>query len=175
MHCPLETPNGPDLILAYVSQGLEAETSALFEKHMADCHSCREFARDQQSVWSALDLFEAAPISDGFNRRLYQRIEQPVGVWDRLVKYPIQEMLQSFQRPLGVRQALPLAAAASLLLVAAAMWQQHVSPQPTRPVALLQAQIEALRPDQVESALDDMEMVSEFSQRPTAESPDAKM
>jgi len=168
MNCPLENRNGPDLILAYASQSLETETVALFEKHMAECQPCREFAHSQETMWRALDMFEAPAISDDFDRTLYRRIEQPAGLRERLLDW--------FRSPVLVRRALPLAAAASLLIVAGVVWEHPpLKPSPQPAASSLSAQIEALKPEQVESALDDMEMMREFSHPVASESPDSKM
>ena len=52
---------------------------------MEICPACREFAAAQRVMWSALDTWEAAPVSQDFDRRLYQRISGSFR-WDLLVR-----------------------------------------------------------------------------------------
>lgn len=159
MNCPLESQEGPARLLAYIAGRLDGRTRLSLESHVESCAGCREFVRGQNAVWSALDLWEAAPVSADFDRRLYQRIAQQVSWWDLL--------LAPF-RP-AYRHALPVAAAAGVVLMAVALMGRPsapaVNPAPT-------AQVETLRPDQVEHALAEVEMLDQFNHLMRSESPD---
>jgi hypothetical protein len=124
----------------------------MLEEHIRDCQACREFAGGQRAVWEALDTWKAEPVSPDFDRRLYQRIEQEVSWWDLL--------LRPF-RPLLFRQGLPIAATAGLVLVAGLLLQ-HPANVP-RSAAPESAQVEAMPPEQVEHAVDEMETIREFN------------
>ncbi len=153
MKCPRETQESAEVLLAYGACKLDAESTAALEKHMAVCPTCRESARGLRAAWEALDAFEAPPVSPDFDRRLYRRIEREVSWWDLL--------LRPF-RWFPVRQGLPIAAAAGVMVFAGVMlYRPAVPPAPQQDAA--QAQVDALRPEQVEDALDDMEMLREFS------------
>jgi anti-sigma factor RsiW len=164
MRCPIETQEHAELLLAYCSRSLDAERRAMLEEHMRDCPSCREFAGNQSAVWEALDTWEAPPASLDFDRRLYQRIQQEVSWWDLLMR-PF--------RPLLFRQGLPIAATAGLLLMAGLMFQHPATvPQSAAPES---AQVEAMPPEQVQHALDEMEMIREFNRLVRPDTTEPKM
>ncbi|MCU1235340.1 MAG: putative transrane anti-sigma factor [Candidatus Solibacter sp.] len=151
MNCPLHIPENAQVLLDYGARKLDAERTETLERHMAICPGCREFAAGQRAMWEALDSWEAAPVSQDFDRKLYQRIEQEVSWWDLLVR-PF--------RPLMVRRGVPVAAAACLLVMAGVLIERPTgSPVPKKDMA----QMESVQPEQVEQALDTMEMLSEFS------------
>jgi len=164
MRCPIETQEHAELLLAYGSGSLDAERRAMLEEHMRGCPSCREFAGGQRAVWEALDTWEAAPVSLDFDRRLYQRIQQEVSWWDLLMR-PF--------RPLLLRQGLPIAATAGLVLTAGLMFQHPANVSPS--TAPESAQVEAMPPEQVEHAVDEMEMIREFNRLVRPDSTEPKM
>jgi len=159
MNCPMEAREGPETLLEYTAGRLEARAAAEMEAHIESCARCREFARGQQAVWQALEAWEAEPVSMDFDRRLFARIEQtPVSWWTRLMG-PV------------MHHAMPIAAAAGVMVFAGLMLQRPA----IEPVAPVQesAQVETLGPEQVETALDDMEMLRDFNHlvRPDASEP----
>ncbi|MBZ5725196.1 MAG: zf-HC2 domain-containing protein [Acidobacteriia bacterium] len=158
------TQESAEVLLAYGACKLDAETTAALEKHMETCPACRESARGLRSAWEALDAFEAPPVSPDFDRNLYRRIAREVSWWDLLVR-PF--------RAFPVRQGLPMAAAAGVMLLAGVMLYRPAAPPPPPPDAV-QAVVEELRPDQVENALDDMEMLREFSHAMRPDAVEAK-
>jgi anti-sigma factor RsiW len=160
----MENREGEELLLNYVSGALDAQAAASFDQHMLSCAACREFAHGQKAVWKALDLFEPAAISADFDRRLYQRIEK-VSWWDRMVA--------ALRSPMLTHRGLPIAAAAAALLVAGVVWERPSAP-PAKQKAPLSAEVQTLQPDQVQHALDDMEMLREFNHLMRSE-PESKM
>ena len=164
MKCPIQTRESAELLLAYCTRKLDAESTAILERHMEICPACREFASGQRAVWEALDAWEAAPVTLDFDRRLYGRIDREVSWWNLLVR-PF--------RPALVRQGLPIAAAACLVVMAGVLLQHPASAPPTaQPQS---AQVDTLQPDQVEHALDAMHMLGEFSYRVRGDAADSKM
>lgn len=149
MRCPIESQETAELLLAYTAQRLEAEKAAIFEQHIETCPSCREFANAQQAVWKALDAWEAMPVSPDFDRRLYRRIEER-GSWWNLLLRPFQPVL--------VRQGLPIAAAACLLVMVGVLVERPVVMNVEQPAV----QVESVQADQVDTALEEMEMLREF-------------
>ena len=142
-----------DLLLEFVAGRLDAEDGSCFERHLEVCASCREAVGGRQAVWEALDAWETPPVSPDFDRRLYARIEREVSWWDRV--------LRPF-RPALMRVGLPVAAAAGLALAAGMIVVDRstvVTPAPQK----ASVQLESLRPDQAESALEDMEMLQEIN------------
>jgi len=74
IRCPLQSPENAEVLLAWCARKLDPETSALLERHIEHCPECRAFADQQRAVWEALDAWEAAPVSEDFDVRLFQRI-----------------------------------------------------------------------------------------------------
>jgi anti-sigma factor RsiW len=164
MKCPIETRENAEVLLAYCTRKLDAESTAILERHMEVCPACRQFSSAQRAVWEALDAWEAAPVTLDFDRRLYQRIDREVSWWQLLAR-PF--------RPALVRQGLPIAAAACLVVMAGVLLQHPASvPPAAQPQS---AQVEVLQPDQVEHALDAMDLLGEFSHRVRADAADSKM
>jgi anti-sigma factor RsiW len=163
MTCPIESRE-TEVLMAYSSGKLDAERNPALAGHLENCHACRDFVKTQRAVWDTLDVWQAAPVSAEFDRRLYQRIDEQVSWFDRLL------------RPLhwgGFRQAFPIAASAGLVLMAGLLLQ-HSSVTP----AVQQqntAQMEALQPEQLELALDEMEALSQLSRPVHTDSADSKM
>jgi anti-sigma factor RsiW len=143
--CPQENGDA-ELIIAYAARTLAPEEKAAFERHLVTCGSCRELAAEQRAVWSALDELAPLPVSRNFDAQLYQRIaeERRIGWFQRLLRGD-----WSWQ------PAMPVAAACAVLVVAFLLKDPgpFVTPQPTAQPKL---QIE-----QVESALDDMDMLKQ--------------
>jgi len=151
MRCPSENRQNAELLLAHASQKLDAERAAVLEQHIANCPSCREYAAAQFAVWEALESWGAPEVSADFDRRLYQRIEREVSWWELLIR-PF--------RPVFVSRFVPVAAAVCML-IAAGVLLQH--PEGTPPAMPQSAQVEALPPDQAANALQEMQMMQEFS------------
>ena len=153
MNCPMETGENADPLLDYASGKLNAEARTQMEQHVVACPACREFAASQQSVWQALDAWEPAAVSLDFDRRLYRRIEQQVPWWTRLTQ-PLSPLF---------RHAVPVAATAGVVLMAGLLMYRPGEIPVTPGQATAQVQLETLQPDQLETALDDMEMLREFN------------
>ena len=167
MNCPLGTRDHAELLVAYSSHKLDRAQAAVLEEHIAGCAACRELVRGQQAVWEALDVWEPEPVSADFNRRLYQRIDEQVAWWHRLMR-PL--------RPLMFHKHVSLAAAAGLVLAIGLVLNQTAAP-PQRPAVKSGhvAEMEGLQPDQVVKALDEMEALSRFNRLMKPETPESKM
>jgi hypothetical protein len=119
---------------------------------------CRAMYEQQQAVWETLDLWEPAEPSAGFDRDLYRKIDQSAhnelaSLWGWLSR-PSEWLVT-------VRPSLA-AALAALLLIAGAI----VSYQPRRGAeavaAQLPAEIGSEYVEQMDQALDDIEMLADF-------------
>jgi anti-sigma factor RsiW len=163
MRCPIETPEGAELLLAFSFRKLDAERADVLESHVRQCARCGEFFGAQRSVDEALDLWVAPPVSADFDRRLYRRIEQEAGWWESLVR--------PFRLVFAAR-FVPIATAA-VLLVAAGVWIERPGTVPAPPPR--SAQVEALPPEQAEPALQEMQIIQEFSNLVHADSANPRM
>jgi len=164
MRCPIETQETAELLLAYSARKLDADTAAGLEQHLRLCPACREFAEGQRLVWEALDAWESVPVSPDFDRRLYARIDREVSWWQRVAR-PF--------RPMLLRSGLPVAAAACLLVMVGIALERPGS-MPDIPVPQPPG-VEAVQPDQVENALEDIELLREFHRKVGADMSRARM
>jgi anti-sigma factor RsiW len=147
MYCPLGSAEGAELIIGYVARTLDAETDSEFQRHMGTCSNCRDAVAAQQGVWSALEAWHPVPVSPDFDRKLFRRIaEEERGPWWRGIRLP-----HWWWRP-----AMPVAAACALL--AGAFLLQHPAPKIAQE-AQAQPKLEI---EQVEHALDDMELLRQL-------------
>jgi len=156
MECPVQNRENAELLLNYCARRLEPEAAAVLERHMEHCAACRAFGAAQRAVWEALEAWEAMPVSEEFDRRLYARIQQQEhrGSWAGLVR---------FWWPLNLRPALSLAAASVVVVVALLVQSPQSAPGP--------AEIDVVDAEQVERALDDLEMLRQVNLTPNAELP----
>jgi hypothetical protein len=146
MECPQKAGDGGDLMIAYAARRLCPTDEAALEHHLEMCPSCRELAATQRVVWSALDELTPLPVSSNFDAKLYQRIvdDRQDAWWQRL-----------FQVHWSWRPAMPVVAASGILIVAFMVknLQPSITSAPQPPPKF---QIE-----QVERALDDMDMLKQ--------------
>ena len=165
MNCPTENREGAEILLAYTAGKLDRARSAKLEEHLKVCAACRAFAGAQDSVWKALDAWEAAPVSPDFDRRLYARIEKEVSLWDLIVR-PF--------RPLLVSRGLPIAAAAAVVLMAGFLLERPAGMTPAS-APETSATVEAVGPEQAEQTLREMEMMRELNRLVHPEGADSKI
>jgi anti-sigma factor RsiW len=155
---------GNEVLVEYISRKLDAADVPVLEGHLESCPSCRDFVQAQRAVWDALDVWEPAPVPADFNRRVYQRIDRQVS-W-------LYRCTRSFQS-LGLRRIVPIAASAGVILMAGLLIQR--TPAPPAAPQHDTAQMEALQPEQVERALDEMEALSQLSRPVHADNADSEM
>jgi len=164
MKCPREDRENAELLLAHVSRKLDAERAAVLEQHLAQCPACREYAAAQFAVWEALECWNAPGVSADFDGRLYQRIEQEVSWWDLMIR-PL--------RPLLAARWVPVAAAACMLIAAGVLLQRpDGTPVISTPASM---QVEPLPADQAANALQEMQIMQEFSSVVRADTADPRM
>jgi anti-sigma factor RsiW len=70
MNCPTE-----DVLLDYIAGRLNVAQAAQFERHADRCAHCGELRAAQSMLWRSLDEWKPAPVSAGFNRELWRRID----------------------------------------------------------------------------------------------------
>jgi anti-sigma factor RsiW len=158
MRCPIETADGRERLLDYSTGQSPPTDAAALKQHLAICPACRDVVTGHQAVHASLAQWEAPPVSVDFNLRLYHRIETEVSWLDRLLR-PI--------RPLLVWRAVPVGAAAGLLVVLGIALKQ-AGPVTSAPP---NAPIEIAHPEQVVHALDVMEMLDTLDATGHADAP----
>src|SRR5579872_2636794 len=145
MKCPIDSRE-TEVLLAYSSGKLESEQTPILAAHVETCQACRDFVKAQEAVWDVLDVWQAAPVSADFNRRLYQRIDQPSSWFDKVMR--------SLQWH-GLRPVVPIAASAGVVLMAGLLLQHNYTTPATQTRDT--ATMESIQPEELENALSEME------------------
>ena len=168
MHCPINGPMKSQqeaaLLLDYCAGRLKDTAAREVELHMAECAACSEFVRGQQALWNAMNEWPAPAVSADFDRHLNHRLrETDSSSWI--------ERLTRALRPAFARPALALAA--MCLVMAAGLLLQN-SRTGVAPADDSHARVEKIEPEQVEKALDDMQMLRELSSAPSTDAASPK-
>ena len=164
MHCPMKSQEKAALLLDYSAGRLKESSARDVERHMAECAACGEFVVSQQALWNAMNEWPAPAVSADFDHRLERRLrETDSGSW-------IERTMRSI-RPVFARPAFALAAVC--LIMAAGLLLQNPR-SAILPADDSHARVEKIEPEQVEKALDDMQMLRELSSAPSTEAPPPK-
>jgi hypothetical protein len=143
--CPTE-----DVLLDYTGGRLDPVKTALFEQHADQCARCASLKTAQAAVWMRMDEWKPAPVSEGFNRELWRRIDAE------------EHGLAGFMRFSFWKHVAPLAVAVALVVTAYVMDHSAVRPgimpvtSTTTPVV-----VSVSDADQLERALDDVRLLHE--------------
>lgn len=146
MNCPFET-NSVEVLLEHAAGRLQGDAQLSLERHMMCCARCASFRTEQESVWMALDAWEAPPVSTDFNRNLWRRI-------DAAAAQPWYRTLAESLRFSSWKPALPLAAAVALM-TAGFLWDHPAAPKSDMRFSATEA-------SQVEQALDDIQLLHQL-------------
>ena len=139
MTCPWLTET---VLLDDVSGKLDAGRRMMLEQHAASCQECAAARAECAAVWNALDLWEPERVSLDFNRKLWQKIDSvPVEPWYRKLVW---------------RPALPLAAAAALIIAGFVFDHRNTA---SAPAGTAVSSVEA---EQAEKALDDLQLLKQL-------------
>jgi len=146
MSCPVQDGH-PDLLLDYCARSLHPDTAAILAHHMTSCSECRKLAEAQEAVWSALDSWKPPRVSEDFDERLYTHITAA--------------QREAFWRPwlsaaFGSNRALRVAVACVVLACAFLL-------RPTASNGPENSRIETLEAEQVDRAVEDIEMLRQFT------------
>jgi len=153
MLCPIKLGNEAEVLVAWTTGAMTPAEQEAFEQHMAECSACREAAGVQKAVCSALDAWKAPDVSADFDARLRTRI----AAHDRLPWWRRLEFSWKPAIPVGV--ACAALAGAFLLHIPAT---QHAMPGATSPAIQSQQDAQRMDVDEVERALDDMDMLKQL-------------
>jgi anti-sigma factor RsiW len=156
MQCPFQSESGPEILLDYCAGTLDRPTAAGLENHVVTCAACADFVTRQRAVWQALDEWKPAPVSPDFDRRLEARIaaEPAVTWWAGLGR----GLTSPFRQPVFSLAAAAVASLAILLLLP----RQPAGPGP-------ETRAEAIEIEQVESVLEDLDMLNQLAPTNSAE------
>lgn len=79
MQCPMRDVEAAGFLLDYCAQKLSPQDTAIVERHLEICETCRDLVAAQRGLWDTLDCWEPVDVSPDFDRRLYARIEAERG------------------------------------------------------------------------------------------------
>ena len=146
MNCPTE-----DVLLDYTAGRLDHARAFLFEKHAENCARCGELRAAQSAVWLSLDEWKLAPVSAGFNRELWRRIDADAETpsWTRELGAALQVGFWKRLAPLAVAVAL---------VVTAFVYDHSGKPQANATSRVVVTVSDA---DQLDRALDDIQLLHE--------------
>ncbi len=146
--------NCQEVVQRIIAQAGRQAPSPEIEQHLWGCDACSKVWLEQQALWREMDAWEAPEVSPGFDGRLFGRIGHRLAEpWFGL------DWIRSLFHPL--RPALPAALACMLLIAAVVVRQGRYLPAPHEsPMASQTFDREDLR--QIDVALDDIQMLSEF-------------
>jgi len=166
MNCPLHVKDGAEILLDYCSQRMDPDRAAAFRLHVADCVDCKQVVEAQESVWDALDAYEAMPVSRDFDRKLWARIDAEDSqswfqrTWTRVVGGPaIGWSTYLFNwKPMLVAATACAALAGVMLISVPAQHGMDPTADPQNQKLM----------ERVESALDDIDMLNQVGVIETA-------
>jgi hypothetical protein len=162
--CPPE-----DVVLDYGAGRLSVAEAALFDRHAESCERCARMRAAQMSVWNDLDAWKPVPVSESFNRELWRRIDaDPQVSWRQRL---METMRRSFWMP-----AAPLAVVAALIVTAVVINRPGKQPGVLPAAGSTPAVVTVRDADQLERALDDIQLLHEVDAESAASSkPDSKV
>ena len=164
MQCPSRDVHGPEVFISYAAGELSAEALAELEEHFAVCPECRATGNAQRAVWCALDDWHPASISTDFDANVFARIEEA----DRKPWYKRLPDLQFAIPRYAMRHLMPVGAACAALI--AAFLLRGPLPEATRGPA----NERTVNIEQVERALDDIDMLKQLGIAPAARNQSAR-
>jgi hypothetical protein len=167
MICIKDDPQGAEILMDYCASKLDPARAAELETHFKQCAECRELVEAQKTVWEMLEVWKPIEVSPGFDAKLYARIaqERTEPVWKRWflrIFQPAEPGL--FWKPVAAVAAM--GAVLSLALVVRAPFAAHPVAGPA-PQAQVQSHSDKIDVEQVEQALDDLDMLTPVGQSPT--------
>jgi len=153
MNCPMQSEDTAEILLGYAAGRLDRAGAAKLEMHLKTCAVCAEFCGEHQAMWSALDAWEPAPVSMGFNRGLWAKIDAAAAApWYVRLGHGLRLGTWKPVAPLAVAA---LVIAGGFLLDHPSGRTQAVSEKPVAAVSVAEA-------EQVEETLDDIQLLYQF-------------
>lgn len=153
MNCPLLSEDTADVLLDYSVGRLDPAKALKLEQHMTVCESCAVFRTGQAEVWAALDGWEPQPVSQSFDRRLWQKIDEAADA-------PWHRKLRDALRFGAWKPAFPLAGA--VIVIAAGFVFDHQSTPPSTTSVSPGSGVSITEVDQIEKTLDDIQLLRQF-------------
>ncbi len=151
MLCPQQNERGAEVLIGYSAGTLQPQAQLEFERHLSVCEKCRDLEAEQQAVWETLGEWRPTPVAaQQFDKRLYARIAREAALpwWRRALRAN-----PSF----AFRSIVPVAAACTALAVT------FLVKEPAMRYSVQNNDRQKVSIEQVERALDDMDMLKQMS------------
>lgn len=186
MDCIKNHRQGAEILMDYCAGTLDPGRSAEIEAHARECRECRALVEAQSSVWESLDAWTPVEVSGDFDSRLYARITReqsgpawmrwwrrlsqpatPYRWWKPVVSMAVAGAIVSVAlvtHPFGAQA--PLAEKSALVQTAPQPVEQAAARAKSSGAASAKAPAASEDVDlqQVEQALDDLDVVAPISQ-----------
>lgn len=165
MNCPIRSGQGAELFVAYGARTLPLDARASLESHMQECADCRRVGEEQMSVWSALEVWDPLTTSPGFDQ---QRFDQKL--YARIAadeQRPWYRRAFDFNLNWSLRPAMPVAAACTAVVAAFLLRAPFMDHKPSA-AAVSTSASQSVDLEQVERALDDIDMLKQLGVVPAA-------
>lgn len=168
MRCPLKAGESTgeayrqasESIIAWGAGMVPSGDNTAFRQHLENCADCQRVAEAQRVVWSELDAWTPTPVPSNFDERLYSRI----GAYERQSWWSrsLANVRDSLNPNWSWKPAMPVAMACGALVAAFLLNSPEHGPQ-----ASVQSRVDGqpeMRMDlqQVELALDDLDMLRQL-------------
>ncbi len=154
MECLARSVSGNALLMEYVAGRVWGRDAARVAQHLRECEICGAQAEGQQKIWELLDCWEAVPVSTGFNRRLYARIQESAPA-------RLHGLLARLLTRWVARPAMPIAALS--LLAIAGFYLERPQPPVARPATQASPAVVSPRDaEQLDKALDDLQLLHQL-------------
>ena len=157
-NCPSE-----DVLLDLVAGRLAPAQAEQFGRHAGECSRCASLRKSQAAMWHSLEEWKPAPVSAGFNRELWRRIDADAISWRSI-----------FGEMLGFgfwRRLAPLAVAVALVATAFVFDHSGKRPGERSGSASAVAVVTVSDADQLERALDDIQLLHDVDAESAAAKP----
>jgi anti-sigma-K factor RskA len=181
MDCIKNKKNGMEILTDYCAGILDPAVAFEIDTHIQQCAECRETVEAQRVVWEMLDAWTPLEVSRNFDARLYARIaaEQTEPAWRQWLHRVFHP---ATPYPLW-KPAVSLAAAGAMVALALAVLPGVIEDKTpfahTTQPAYTQlahkgttvqnvASSDEIDLEQVQQALDDMEMLTPVGQSPSS-------
>jgi len=163
MDCLLNARDGAETLIDYCAGTLDAARAAALEQHALSCGECRRMLEAQRAVWTSLDELPASSFdATRFDQQLYARIarEDASPWWLRAWR----NLSQPAMPWNSWKPAVSLAAACAVLTVGFLVRL----PEGADGSRFEKARMEVVDMEQVEQALEDLEMLTPVAAAPAS-------
>lgn len=169
MDCVKNNKNGAEIVTGYCAGTLDPSVAREIGAHIGECAECRGEVEAQRAVWDALDAWTPVAVSGDFDARLYARIaqEQAGPAWRRWLRRTFQPAAPMVWWKAGVSLAAAGAALSLALLIGHLPNRTDVIEQKATVVKSVPAS-DDVDLQQVQQALDDLDILTPASQSPSS-------